>query len=120
MRDENKRKVNDEFLCIVGFAAAAIEADLDLFESGQAFGNGFIYHGKKSLNLLAGIHDLHDNWKVHGQAEDFGGVNAAVSTESFQSAQHGGPGQTVPTGFADNPLEERESVVAVALTDKDS
>ena len=94
--------------------------DVHVLQSGDALFDRLVDDFEEALDVLGSVHDLDDDGQVLGQAEDLGGVHAAVGTESFEPAQHGRPGQVPLPRLSHEPLIKRQAFVLVALANEDS
>jgi hypothetical protein len=61
--------------------AVPIRNDADLFDGDQSFANHTVEFGEEGLDAIRGVHDLDHQGEVLREADDFGGVDAAVSAE---------------------------------------
>src|SRR2546425_659151 len=99
--------------------AAAIQPDLDLFERRESLRDGGVDDGQKPFDLVLGVDDLDDDWQVLGEAQDLGGVQAAVGAEPLHPPQHRGSRQAVFARLPDDPLVQGRAVVPIALAHED-
>jgi len=65
----------------------AVVDDADFFEGNEAAFHHFIEDGKESVEFFFGVHDFDHERKVHGEAKDLGGMEAAGFTEAHGTAQ---------------------------------
>jgi len=74
------------------FVGAVLD-DAHFLQGDQAFLDHLVNVRKQFVDFLAGVHNFNDNGEVFREAQDLGGMQAAVGTKAHQSAQHGSAGE---------------------------
>src|SRR5882724_10941462 len=99
--------------------AAAIQPDLDLLERGESLRDCGVDDGQEPFDLVLGIDNLDDDRQVLGEAQDLGGVKAAVGAEPLHPPQHRGSRQALLARLPYDPLVQGRAVVPIALPHED-
>jgi hypothetical protein len=104
----------------MSMAAPAVAAHLHPLDGGEAAIHHLVEQRQEGIDPLRGIDDLDHHRQIARQAQDLGGVQAAVVTEAEGPAQHRGAGQARLARLEHDRLVERLAVGAIVLAEKDA
>lgn len=90
------------------------------FQGDESTADHFVEGGEEGVDFFLAVHDFDDEWQVHGEAQDFGGVQTAGFAEAHRAAQHGRAGQMRLAGGEHDGFVERLVLPAVGFADEDA
>src|SRR2546422_10075366 len=93
---------------------------LYFFEGHEAAAHHLVEDGKELVNFLFTVDNLDDQRQVHGEAQDFGGMQAARFAKSHGASQNGGAGEMHLARFQYDRFIERLMMPAITFTEKDA
>ena len=92
--------------------------DLDFFQGDEAAGEHGLEGGQEGVDFFLAVHDFDDEGEIGGEAQDFGGMEAAGLAKTHGAAQDGGTGEMGFAGGEHDGFVQGLMVPAVGFAEK--